>query len=94
MTTIEILKGYGYQQRGESVWNGAGTLVWGWTCEVTPLGAERYAVEYRAWGYDQYGDPYRDEHRVLVTDLAELYQLLWGERAVFLRTARGKWRAL
>lgn len=60
-TIISILCAYGFAAKadGSASW-GFGTLMWGDTVEVRPMGGDRYAVTVRHWFYDQYGDPVRD----------------------------------
>lgn len=84
MTTMEILKVYGYQQKGDALFAGKGSLVWGFTCSVRELGENAYRVEYSAWEYDCEGECVRDDRTDSTLSLRELYEFLWGEKALHL----------
>ena len=78
MTIPAILKGYGFETlRGNSVWWGCGSLVWGHTAEIKPLGKDLYEVKYHHWYYDSWGDPVVEEEETLSLHGAKALEYLF-----------------
>ena len=84
MTTFEILKGYGYEERNGALWTGSGSLVAGFTCTIAQKGENTFGVEYHKWYYDEWGDPLVDEHQRVLLSLPELWEFVCNKRTLWL----------
>lgn len=80
MTTIEILKGYGYEERNGALWTGAGSLVAGFTCTIRVEGENSYVVDYKRWAYDCDGEEVDYGVAHLNLDLAGLWEFVCDKR--------------
>lgn len=77
MTIANVLKVYGFEaRRNHSLWFGVGSLVWGHTAEVEPIGKNLYKVHYREWFYNCEGDCLKDEDEIRILPGALLLQYL------------------
>ena len=84
MTSImDILSSYGFETRGERLWWGIGSLVWGHIAEVRSLGGDLYELHYREWFYDSWGECLKDEDTTAVLHGALLLQFLFEKLPIF-----------
>lgn len=83
-TITEILTTYGFETRSNHTlrW-GAGSLVWGYTAEVKPLGGDLYEVKYHEWHYNSEGECLKDEEAKATLHGALLLQYLFERLPIF-----------
>ena len=60
------------------LWWGHGSLMWGDSIAVRPMGKDLYEVTTHHWFYDQYGDPVEDTEETQVLHGAQVLTLALG----------------